>query len=66
VLEDAKYSLAPLQENVMKNTVKIVQDNAVKQRNPVAACLMLAQFQRKIVPNKKAYSRKSKNRNFQD
>jgi hypothetical protein len=50
----------------MKNTVKIVANNTLKQRNPIAACLMLAQFQRKIVPNKKTYSRKSRNNNFQD
>jgi hypothetical protein len=50
----------------MKQIVKIVAENTVKQRNPVAAALVLGQFQRKIVPNKKAYSRKSRNNNFRD
>ena len=49
----------------MKQIIKIVAENTVKQRNPIAASLALGQFQRKIVPNKKAYNRK-KNRNFND
>jgi hypothetical protein len=50
----------------MKQIIKIVSENNSKQRNPVAASLSLGQYQRKIVPNKKAYSRKSRYNEYRD
>lgn len=45
----------------MKQTVKLVMENTVARRNPVAASLSAACFRKQVVRNKKAYTRRGRN-----
>ena len=45
----------------MKQAVKLVLENTVTRRNPVAASLSAACFRKQVVRNKKAYARKGRN-----
>lgn len=47
----------------MKQTIRIVAANTVKQRNPMAAQLSDPRWRRRVVENRKAYNRKLHNRN---
>jgi hypothetical protein len=44
----------------MKTTVKLVFENTVARRNPVAASLRDGQFRKQVVQNKKAYKRRDR------
>lgn len=45
----------------MKAKIKMVLENTVTRRNPVAASLAAGQFRPKVVPNKRAYRRRDRN-----
>ncbi len=44
----------------MKTTVKLVLENTVARRNPIAAALCAGQFRKRVVRSKKAYTRKGR------
>jgi hypothetical protein len=45
----------------MKQMVKLVLENTVSRRNPMAAALSEGQFRKRIVRSKKVYARKGRN-----
>ena len=45
----------------MKTTVKLVMENTVARRNPVAASLRAGQFRKQVVRSKKSYTRRDRN-----